>query len=130
MPKRTLMVIDDDDRYSNAVRRIAEHEGFSVSALKGRPTAGNPDTVTEPDVIVMELHLREMDGIEYFRSLAQRGSRAHIIVLSDCDTRLLEIAENFGRAYGLVVVGNCRKSLPGFELQRQLSSLMRAAVAA
>jgi hypothetical protein len=128
MPNRTLMVIVDDERYTDAVRRIAEYEGFSVSALKGRPTAGKTDTVTEPDVI--ELHLREMDGIEYFRSLAKRGSRAHIIVLSDCDTRLLEIAEHLGRAYGLVVIGNCRKSLPGFELQRQLSSLMRAAVAA
>jgi DNA-binding NarL/FixJ family response regulator len=130
MAPHTLMVIDDDDRFTDAVRRIAEKEGFAVSAPKGRPAGGSDDDATEPDVIVMELHLREMDGIELFRSLAKRGSRAHIIVLSDCDTRLLEIAENLGRAYGLLVIGNCRKSIPGFELRRQLSSLMRAAVAA
>ena len=55
----------------------------------------------DPDVVVLDLAMPGGDGIEMLRFLAERQSRAAVVVLSGFDARVVDAAVRLGRSIGL-----------------------------
>jgi EAL domain-containing protein (putative c-di-GMP-specific phosphodiesterase class I) len=64
-----------------------------------------------PDRIILDLHLRDSDGIELLRFLAEEKSQAEIILVSGFDKKTLVTAENLGRQHGLRMSKSLQKPL-------------------
>ena len=68
MPQRVL-VVDDDETVSDVVSRYLEHAGYDVSVVADGPTALAQAVADPPDLVVLDLMLPGLDGLEVFRRL-------------------------------------------------------------
>ncbi|HZL35587.1 MAG TPA: response regulator transcription factor [Tepidisphaeraceae bacterium] len=84
MNPQTILVIDDQKDLADLVRRALEQEGFEV-ILAGDGTAGlRIAKEHRPDLVVLDLNMPDIDGLEVCRQLRgdPRHARLPILVLS------------------------------------------------
>jgi len=117
--KRRMVIIDEDAAHAEFVARIAVDHGFTpehvVDAATFRATYA-PDT----EVIVLDLMLTSVDGVEVLRELADLDCDAAIIISGDADRRILSAAERLGRARQLRIAGTLAKPAQELALRRLL----------
>jgi two-component system, OmpR family, alkaline phosphatase synthesis response regulator PhoP len=79
-----VLVVDDEPRIAQLVRDYLERAGFAVSTARSGPEALMRARQDRPDLIVLDLGLPELDGLEVTRRL-RRDSGVPIIMLTARD---------------------------------------------
>ncbi len=77
----TILVVDDEQNLVKAVRGYLEREGYTVLAAYDGPSGLDMVRTTRPDLIVLDVMLPEVDGIEVCRRLRQ-FSDAYVLMLT------------------------------------------------
>ncbi len=77
----TILVVDDEPQIVQLVRDYLEHAGFSVIAASDGPSALRATRTGRPDLIVLDLGLPVLDGVDVTRSI-RRESAVPIIMLT------------------------------------------------
>ena len=87
--RQRVLVVDDDKAVRESLRRSLEFNGYDVSvasdgaeALAGLSAAG---AAAAPDVVVMDVMMPRLDGIETTRALRAAGNDVPILVLTARD---------------------------------------------
>ncbi len=80
-PVSTILVVDDEPRIVQLARDYLEHAGFEVLTATDGPTALATARMRGPDVIVLDLGLPRMDGLDVARAI-RRDSAVPIIMLT------------------------------------------------
>ena len=80
-----LLVIEDDPRIAAMVKRGLEHEGFSVEVSTDGEDGLWRATEYHYDLIVLDLMLPGMNGVQICRKLRERGDWTPILVLTARD---------------------------------------------
>ena len=85
--KPLLLVVDDDELAAKAVVRVLEKRGFSVLVAHGGREAMKVLAANNVDVLVLDVMMPEMNGLEVCRELRQdsRFSDLPVILLTGCD---------------------------------------------
>jgi two-component system, OmpR family, alkaline phosphatase synthesis response regulator PhoP len=84
---KTVLVVDDEPRIVELARDYLEHAGFSVITAVDGPSALTAARVRKPDVLVLDLGLPGMDGLDVARAI-RRDSTVPIIMLTARDDEL------------------------------------------
>jgi CheY-like chemotaxis protein len=100
--------------------------GALLEAADGEGALALLDAGRHPDVIVCDLDMPGMDGLEFFRHLATRDLDAGLVIASGLDEPLIREAEATAFALGLSVLGVVRKPLTARRLL-EVVSLQRTA---
>ncbi|HKC18890.1 MAG TPA: response regulator transcription factor [Candidatus Dormibacteraeota bacterium] len=69
----TILVVDDEPRIVQLVRDYLEHGGFSVLTASDGPSALRTARTGRPDLVVLDLSLPGVDGLDVARSLRRDG---------------------------------------------------------
>ena len=77
----TILVVDDEQRLRDLVRGYLEHEGFTVRAAADGVTALDLARQHAPDLVILDLMLPGLDGLEVCRRL-RTFSDAYVIMLT------------------------------------------------
>jgi two-component system KDP operon response regulator KdpE len=77
----TILVVDDEPAIIRAVRAGLEARGFRVLTAGGGQAAIDLIALERPDVVVLDLNLPDVDGVEVCRQVRQ-WSEVPIVVLS------------------------------------------------
>jgi DNA-binding response OmpR family regulator len=80
-PVATVLVVDDEPRILGLVRDYLEHSGFSVLTAPDGPTAIRTVRTVRPDLVVLDLGLPGLDGLDVTREL-RRDGEVPIIMLT------------------------------------------------
>jgi DNA-binding response OmpR family regulator len=67
----TVLLVEDDPTVSEVVARYLSREGFEVRCERDGTAAFEHASVTPPDLMVLDLMLPGMDGLEVFRRLRE-----------------------------------------------------------
>ena len=72
MNKETLLIVEDNDTLRDGLREMLGLEGFAVvTAANGNEALGRMSTIT-PDLILSDIAMPVMDGIEFFSAVRNR----------------------------------------------------------
>ena len=74
MPDRKILVVDDDPRIVALVRAYLVKQGYDVVAAHSGPEALEKAAKEQPDLVVLDLMLPGLDGLEVARRLRDAGS--------------------------------------------------------
>jgi len=70
----TILVVDDEPRIVQLVRDYLEHGGFTVLTASAGPSALRSARPGRPDLVVLDLGLPGVDGLDVARSLRRDGA--------------------------------------------------------
>ena len=119
--KGKILVIDDEADVGDFVAATAE--GLGLTCCTTTDAASLPELLT-PDVnlILLDLMMPEMDGVEALRLLSELKCRAGIVLMSGISSRVLETAERLANTLGLFVVGHLAKPFSLAQLEEVLQN--------
>lgn len=105
-----VLVVDDNKFIVSLLRRYLERLGI-VSPLEAHDGVEALEILdaTAVDVVLCDLDMPGMDGIEFLRHLAERKRTPAVALLSGQDRSILNTAVQLGRAHGLRVIGSIAK---------------------
>jgi len=81
-----VLVVDDDQLIVEAVAMAFRYEGFEVAKAMNGAEALSIASSWEPDLIVLDWSLPDIDGLEIGRRLRREGSSVGILFLTARDT--------------------------------------------
>ena len=110
-----MLIVDDEPEVAEVIAEFAGRAGYDVV------TTSTPQAFDELyhdgfDVVILDLWMPEVDGVELIRRLAARGSQARLVLVSGFDRRVLESARQLAVSHGLRVAGALGKPLRLAEL--------------
>jgi EAL domain-containing protein (putative c-di-GMP-specific phosphodiesterase class I)/FixJ family two-component response regulator len=130
LSKLSVMVVEDHGFQRRMALRLLTDLGIGEvseaadgnGALRLLENGGAP-----PDVLLVDLDMPGMDGIEFIGHVAQRQLARAVIVASALDPALLNTVQTMARAYGLRVLGSVEKPLTRDKLAIRARRLRRRA---
>ena len=80
-----ILVIEDNRNLATGLRNNLEIEGYDVEIASDGTSGLALARTTQPDLIVLDLRLPEMNGLEVLRTLRDRGNTTPVLVLTAQD---------------------------------------------
>lgn len=112
-----ILVLDDEPFMLKLLNCVLVNLGYTQittcdsghSALEWIDCPNDP-----PDLILLDLNMPVMDGVEFMRHLVYRRYIGCLILVSGEDERMLQTAERLARAHNISALGHLRKPVnPG-----------------
>ncbi|GAA3202864.1 response regulator transcription factor [Dactylosporangium siamense] len=118
-----VLVVDDDPTVSDVVRRYLEREGFTVELAGDGQQALDAYDAERPDLVVLDLMLPGIDGLEVCRRLRVQDRTLPVIMLT-------ALGEESDRVLGLELGADdyITKPFSPRELVLRVQSVLRRAV--
>lgn len=111
MPGNRVLIMDDDPRVCRLFKRVAEGLGFEAFAIDNSSQFESAYVGFEPDIILLDLHMPGLDGVELIRYLVGQRTRAAVILVSGVDKSVIETTSRLGKSLGLNIVGSLIKPI-------------------
>jgi len=124
----SVLAIDDDLDICELISATAEAKGLRCTATT-EPTAFFQALAPETSLIMLDLMMPGMDGIELLRQLGKQQCKVGIVLISGVGKRIMETAQELAQAHGLVTVGHLQKPFRVKELEEILDGYTCAAPA-
>jgi two-component system response regulator ChvI len=122
MPGRTVAIVEDEDGIRESVVFALEREGHAAAAYADGRLAWSAFEATLPDLVILDIGLPGMDGLELCRRLRSRSEALPIVFLTSRE-------EEFDRVLGLEIGADdylC-KPFSMRELMARVKALLRRA---
>ncbi len=126
----SVLVVDDDPVVLMQMQQMLAGIGVQqvLTARDGVEAIALMASNSVPiDVVVCDLNMPEMDGVEMIRRFGQSGFHGALVLMSGADTQLLATVSNLAQLQGLTVLGQVQKPATP---QRMRTLLRRTATAA
>lgn len=117
-----LYVLDDDSQYAHLLAEVAMAAGWETQ-VETNPVEFLTLGLKQHGVLVLDLVMPEMDGIEVINALAERHANLSLILISGFDTRVLHSAQQFAEAHNLQVVACLTKPFAISEFKATLKNI-------
>jgi DNA-binding response OmpR family regulator len=83
--RSSLLVIEDDENISSAIKEYFSRRGYDVTAALDGSAGIDAALKTRPDVVLLDLMLPKMDGLAVCKELRQRNAAMPILMLTAKD---------------------------------------------
>src|SRR5271156_3847663 len=89
--RRRIVVVDDDPLFLSTLALNLEDAGFDVTAFTGGAEAlDHLSAARQPDAIILDWHMPEMDGLELLQRLRAQGLGTPAIFLTSLNQPIYE----------------------------------------
>ncbi len=107
-----ILILDDEPFMHKLLSRMLANLGYATVS-----TCDNGYAALElidsqngfPDLILLDINMPEMDGLEFVRRLVERSYGGCLILISGEDERMQQAAEKLARAHQITVLGHLHK---------------------
>ncbi len=118
-----ILVLDDEPFMHKLLAHMLSGLGFAsvVTCDSGTLALERVDVPGDsPDLILLDLNMPEMDGIEFVRNLVEHDYKGSLILVSGEDERVLQMAEKLVQAHAITVLGHLNKPVSRDALSRMV----------
>lgn len=121
MTSRRVLVCDDEPDIRTLVRDVAEGMGYAVEEVADSRDCAARVAAFLPDVVVLDIVMPEVDGIEIIHRLADLRFAGRILLVSGFNPSYARAAKVLARSKGIVDIRMLTKPLPLAALRAALS---------
>ncbi len=112
-----ILLLDDDAFMLELLQDLLGELGYgNVRAETTARAALQSLPQWRPELLICDLSMPEMDGIEFLRAVAGQDYAGGVILLSGMDSGVLRAARTLATAQGLAILGACAKPVQAAEL--------------
>lgn len=79
---QTVLVVDDHDGFRAGIRRLLERHGYHVVEAADGAQASTQAAAAAPDLVLLDVHLPDVDGFTVATRLRRAGTAATIVLTS------------------------------------------------
>jgi two-component system OmpR family response regulator len=79
------LVTDDDEALRSEIVEYLERKGLEVSEAADGAEAVSRLAALRPDVLVMDVHMSEMDGLSVFKQISESQEGSYSIIIMSAD---------------------------------------------
>lgn len=109
MGERRLLIIDDERAFADLIARVAGEAGYAVEVADSAVAFLHRLDRWKPSLLVVDLQMPDVDGVQLLRMLAERRECCPIILASGMDRRTLQSARRLAMERGLTIAGMVQK---------------------
>ncbi len=80
--KQSILVIDDEEAIRRSLDRILTFEGYKVVLASNGTLGLNLALQEEPDLVLLDIKMPKMDGLEVLQTMIQQGTQAPVVMIS------------------------------------------------
>ena len=125
-----ILLLDDDTFMLELLTEMLDGLGYgNVRAESDARVALTALPQFAPDLLICDLSMPEMDGIEFLRAAAEARFEGSVVLLSGMDSGILRAAEMLAMAEGLTILGACSKPVARTALAELLQGATRQRLA-
>ena len=106
MSEKRLIVVDDNLEMSKIVQRVATQLGYEAISIRHGYDFMQEYDEFDPDVVMLDMVMPDIDGIELVYWLKDKNCKAKILVASAFGPHYAEMAESIGTISGLDISFN------------------------
>jgi EAL domain-containing protein (putative c-di-GMP-specific phosphodiesterase class I)/DNA-binding NarL/FixJ family response regulator len=120
----TVLVVEDHDFQRRVARNTLQQLEVTrvLEAVDGHAALAELRGSTTPvDVVLCDLQMPGMDGIEFIRRVAEERLSPSVIVVSGLEAALLSSVETMARGYGIKMLGAIEKPVTAQKLSNLLA---------
>ena len=118
-----LLVVDDEPRFRDFVENVAVKLGFDVECARDGHEFQTMCETNSPDVVVLDIVMPGIDGVELVQWLAERGEELHLVIVTGFAPNYAALAKKLGEAKGLLSVTTLTKPVRIADLKAAISQL-------
>jgi DNA-binding response OmpR family regulator len=122
MTGKRLLIVDDEADFGATVRRAAEKLGYEVEVTTRARDFKDVYNRFDPTVVILDIVMPDVDGIELVEWLASVRSGARIIIISGYTPIYAKLAVTLGEAKGLLSISRLAKPVSLAALTEALQS--------
>ena len=115
-----LCVVDDDSRFCDFVKNVAVKLDFDVECATDGYQFMTLCEANAPDVVVVDIFMPGIDGLELVQWLAERGQQLHLVIVTGFAPNYAILAKKLGEAKGLISVKTLSKPVRLADLQQAI----------
>lgn len=117
---KSVLVVDDSPDMGAFVAKVARGLDFDVSVTDNASDFKRIYEAGEPDCIVLDIVMPNVDGLELLQYLADRNCRSRILVMTGYNEIYLQHAKSLSQLYGLPFVKTLTKPIELPDLEQAL----------
>lgn len=125
MNAHKLLIIDDDELVGQTLRNIAEQCGFDVIFTDTALAFYEQLTLFEPDLIMVDLIMPDIDGVQLIERLADINHNAKLIIVSGAGKRVVNSSALSAQEHGLEIAGLLNKPFRAAEVRQILTDFIK-----
>lgn len=118
-----LLVVDDEPRFCDFVKHVALKLDFDVESARDGNEFMTLCEANPPDVVVLDIVMPGIDGVELVQWLAERGEELHLVIVTGFAPNYAALAKKLGEAKGLLSVTTLTKPVRIADLKAAISQL-------
>ena len=130
-----ILVVDDDEGVREAIKMTLEYDGYTCRLARSGQEGLDVIAGDSPDLVLLDVKMPGMDGLEVLRRMRDRGDTVPVIVISGHGTISTAVEATKQGAYTFLEKGfegdalklNIRNALEQHRLKREVSSYRQLA---
>jgi DNA-binding response OmpR family regulator len=120
---RRLLIIDDEEWITEAIKRVAESLQFETRSITDSRRAADAFFEFEPDVVLLDLHMPDRDGLYVLNDLLTASNTINVIIISGGGEDALKLGDAVVKLHDAKRVTFLPKPFKRAELVRRLTEV-------
>ncbi|WP_404399424.1 EAL domain-containing protein [Idiomarina seosinensis] len=125
MNTHKLLIIDDDEQIGEMLKTIAEQCGFHVIFTDTALAFYEQLSLFEPDLIMVDLIMPDVDGVQLIERLADINHNAKLIIISGAGKRVVNSSAVSAQEHGMEIAGVLNKPFRTAEARQVLTDFIK-----